>query len=98
LSTLRGLNDLGQSVWLQGLRRDFLMDGSFAALIDRDGVSGLSSNPAIFARALDESTLYHADIDKSARAGDDAAQTYERLIVDDIRRAADMLEPAYYTS
>lgn len=98
MSTLRGLNDLGQSVWLDDLRRDFLMDGSFAALIERDGVSGLTSNPAIFARALDESTLYDVDIYKSTRAGDDAAQTYERLIVDDIRGAADLLRPTYDTS
>lgn len=94
-SSLRRLNEFGQSVWLDDLRRDFLEDGSFAALIDADGLSGLTSNPAIFARAIDESARYAADIEQYARAGDDATRIYERLIVDDIRRAADLLRPTY---
>lgn len=94
-NALRTLNELGQSVWLDDLRRDFLVDGTLASLIDQDGVSGLTSNPAIFAHAIDATDLYDADIEKYARAGDDAVTIYERLIVDDIQRAADLLRPSY---
>ena len=98
MSALRRLNGLGQSVWLDDLRRDFLLDGTLEALIDQDGVSGLTSNPAIFAHALGATDLYDADIDKHARAGEAAATIYERLIVDDIQRAADLLRPAHDAS
>lgn len=98
MNALRTLNDLGQSVWLDDLRRDFLIDGTLAVLIDQDGVSGLTSNPAIFAHAIDATNLYDADIDKHARTGADATTIYERLIVDDIQRAADLLRPTYDAS
>ena len=94
-SPLRTLNKLGQSVWLDDLRRDFLADGTLATLIDEDGVSGLTSNPAIFAQAIDATDLYDVDIEKYARSGDDAVTIYERLIIDDIQRAADLLRPIY---
>lgn len=94
-SSLHTLNKLGQSVWLDDLRRDFLADGTLAALIDQDGVSGLTSNPAIFAHAIDSTDLYDADIEKYARTGVDAITIYERLIIDDIQRAADLLRPIY---
>ncbi|HNP35807.1 MAG TPA: transaldolase [Woeseiaceae bacterium] len=97
-SPLRTLNELGQSVWLDDLRRDFLIDGTLAALIDQDGVSGLTSNPAIFANALDTTDLYDADIERYARSGDDAETIYERLIIDDIQQAADLLRPRYEAS
>lgn len=97
-STLRALHDLGQSVWLDDLRRDYLTGGTLSELIDKDGVSGLTSNPAIFARAIDETDLYDADIERYARAGDDAASIYARLIVEDIQRAADLLRPTYEAS
>ncbi len=95
MSPLRTLNELGQSVWLDDLRRDYLVDGTLASLIEQDGVSGLTSNPAIFAHAIDATDLYDADIQKYARAGDNAVTIYERLIIDDIQRAADQLRPHY---
>ena len=94
-SSLRTLNELGQSVWLDDLRRDFLADGTLATLIDEDGVSGLTSNPAIFAQAIDATDLYDVDIEKFARTGADAVTIYERLIIDDIQRAAELLRPIY---
>lgn len=97
-SPLGTLHDLGQSVWLDDLRRDFLADGTLAELIESDGVSGLTSNPAIFARAIDETELYDSDIERYARSGDDAATIYERLIIEDIQCAADRLRPSYEAS
>lgn len=95
VNTLRQLRKLGQSVWLDDLRREFFADGTLAELIDQDGISGITSNPAIFERAIADTDLYDAEIEASARAGIDAQGIYEKLIVADTRRAANLLEPIY---
>lgn len=94
-NTLRQLQKLGQSVWLDDLRREFFVDGTLARLIDQDGISGVTSNPAIFERAIADTNMDDAEIEAYARTGIDAQGIYEQLIVADIRRAADLLEPIY---
>ncbi|MEQ8486751.1 MAG: transaldolase [Pseudomonadales bacterium] len=92
---LRRLRELGQSVWLDDLRRDYLEDGTLRGLIERDAVTGITTNPAIFARAVRESGGYRADIARRARAGAALGEIYEGLVVDDVRRAADLLRGVY---
>ena len=95
---LRRLAALGQSVWLDDIRRAWLADGTLARLIEQDGVSGLTSNPAIFERSITKDPDYDEAIAAARRAGISAAALYEELAVDDIRRAADLLLPVYQAS
>jgi transaldolase len=97
-SPLQQLAALGQSVWLDDIRRAWLEDGTLARLIEHDSVSGLTSNPAIFERSISQDPDYDDAIAAARRAGISAAALYEALAVDDIRRAADLLLPVYQTS
>jgi transaldolase len=95
---LQRLATLGQSVWLDDIRRAWLADGTLARLTEQDGVSGLTSNPAIFERSITQDPDYDEAIAAARRAGISAAALYEELAVDDIRRAADLLRPVYERS
>jgi transaldolase len=95
---LQQLITRGQSVWLDDIRRAWLTDGTLARLIEHDGVSGLTSNPAIFERSISQAPDYDDAIAAARRAGISGAALYEVLAVDDIRRAADLLQPVYLAS
>ena len=58
MNPLRQLQAQGQAVWLDYIRRDILLDGSLQRMVQEDGVSGVTSNPAIFQKAIGESDLY----------------------------------------
>lgn len=92
---LRELNSLGQSVWFDYIRRGQLTSGHLQQLIDEDGVSGVTSNPSIFEKAIAGSSDYDEAIRKLVREGEDAAAIFESLAVDDIRAAADLFRPIY---
>jgi transaldolase / glucose-6-phosphate isomerase len=90
---LKDLRTFGQSLWLDYIRRHLLASGELGRLLSEDGVSGVTSNPSIFEKAIAGSTDYDEAI---ARATDTAATTiYERLAIDDIRHAADVLRPVF---
>jgi transaldolase/glucose-6-phosphate isomerase len=93
---LNRLHDYGQAVWLDFLSRRFIAEGGLKKLIDKDGLTGVTSNPSIFEKAIDGSTDYDAQL-KAAVASDDcdAIALYERLAMEDIRHAADALRPVY---
>ena len=91
---LNRLHDLGQSIWLDYLRRDMLQGGEQARLIREDDLTGQTSNPTIFQKAIAESDLYDEDI-RTAGAGRDASSILESIIVEDIRSAADLFRPVY---
>ncbi|MCB1670684.1 MAG: hypothetical protein KDI29_06165 [Pseudomonadales bacterium] len=95
MNPLLQLKELGQSVWLDDLGRHYLDDGSLAALIHNDGVSGITSNPAIFNRAISQSGIYDAAIRSYAEQGDSSDAIYERLVIEDIQRAADLLRDTW---
>jgi transaldolase len=88
---LHRLEQLGQSVWLDYIDRGFVDGGELARVIDEDGVSGLTSNPAIFHKAITEHPEYERAIAALARDGLAAHEIYETLIIEDIRKAADAL-------
>jgi transaldolase len=92
---LRQLAEFGQSVWLDFIERRFLTTGTFASTIADDGVSGITSNPAIFYKAIVEQGDYQIAIDAMAHAGLQAHEIHEALMIDDIRRAADQLAGIY---
>ena len=88
----------GQSIWLDLLSRQLLESGELTRLCNQDGVSGVTSNPAIFEKAINGSDDYDADIRRLAEQGKSAAEVYEALTVADVRQAADLLRPIYDSS
>ncbi|MGA7567906.1 MAG: bifunctional transaldolase/phosoglucose isomerase [Terriglobales bacterium] len=90
------LNKFGQSIWLDYIRRDLLKSGELQRLITEDGLRGMTSNPAIFEKAIAGSTQYQDFLDSLANRTDlDARGRYELLAIRDIQDAADLLAPAY---
>jgi len=93
---LRALSALGQSVWLDSIRRGLIDNGDFAAMIETDDLRGVTSNPAIFEKAIAGSGDYQAALADLVRAGEqDPERLYEALALEDIRRAADCFRPVY---
>ena len=97
MNPLRQLQDQGQAVWLDYIRRDILLDGSLQRMVEEDGVSGVTSNPAIFQQAIGESDLYDRAIQEHVRTAIDGAveDLYEALVIEDIQLAASILMPVY---
>ncbi len=91
------LHNLGQSLWLDYIRRDLITSGKLQQLIDDDGLSGITSNPSIFEKALAENTLYDDDIREILAAEPEisAPTLFERLEVRDLQMAADTLRKVY---
>ncbi|MGH6613075.1 transaldolase [Sphingomonas sp.] len=94
------LNDLaakGQAVWLDFVDRKFLAAGGLQKLVDEDGLTGVTSNPSIFEKAMGQGDAYDAalaEYDK-ANPGASTMARYEHLAVQDIQAAADTLRPVY---
>jgi transaldolase/glucose-6-phosphate isomerase len=98
-SRLKNLSELGQAVWLDFLERGFLTDGSLKKLILEDGLTGVTSNPSIFEKAIGSSEVYKQEIKRLLENGDASTQEiYEHLAIADIRTAADLLQPVYERS
>jgi transaldolase len=89
------LRKLGQSVWLDDISRGMLADGSLARLIREDGVTGLTSNPAIFAHSMMHDSTYAAPIAQLVSKVSSAVELYEELALADLRAAAGLLRPLY---
>lgn len=92
---IKALADFGQSVWLDYIKRDLIVSGGLQRLVEQDGVSGLTSNPAIFEKAIAGGSEYDDLLVPLARKGLGAEAIYERLAVRDIQEAADVLRPVY---
>ena len=97
MNRLKALTEAGQAVWLDYIRRDLLTGGELARMVDEDGVTGVTSNPAIFQKAIGESDLYDAAVEKLLRARPDidTIGLYEELAIRDIQMAADVLRTVY---
>jgi len=97
MNSLREVEALGQSIWLDYMRRDLITTGKLQRLIDQDGISGITSNPTIFEKAISAGSDYDSSIQKILRSSPeiDSATLFEQLEVADIRMAADVLRPIY---
>ena len=93
-NSLQELQGLGQSVWFDNIRRGFINSGELQRLIDL-GVSGLTSNPSIFEKAITGSADYDEALLELALNDNDAVEIFERLAMEDIQAAADLLRPIY---
>jgi transaldolase/glucose-6-phosphate isomerase len=96
---LKELLNYGQSMWLDYIRRDLFTSGKLKQLIDDDGLRGMTSNPAIFEKAIADSSLYD-DFLKSlaSRADLDTTARFEQIAIRDIQDAADALRGVYEES
>src|SRR3569623_1631911 len=96
MNPVKELEKHGQAVWLDFLARGFIAKGDLKRLIETDGVKGVTSNPAIFEKAIGSSDEYDAPVGKALKRGDrTVADLFEQLAVEDIQRAADVLRPVY---
>jgi transaldolase len=97
MNPLREVEALGQSLWLDYMRRDLITTGKLQQMMDEDGISGITSNPTIFEKAISAGNDYDSSIRRILHTSTeiDSATLFERLEVEDIRGAADVLRPIY---
>lgn len=95
LNPLIELQIFGQSVWYDHLSRGLITSGELRKKIEEDGLRGVTSNPAIFEKAITGSTEYDEALKELARQGKSALEIYEALVIQDIQMASDLLQPIY---
>ncbi len=94
-NALLGLQKYGQSVWLDYIRRNIILNGELQKLIDQDGLRGITSNPSIFEKAIGGSNDYTDLLTQLGKQGLPTGEIYERIVVRDIQDSADKLLPVY---
>ena len=94
VTPIQSLREMGQSVWYDDISRAMIKSGALQELID-SGVTGLTSNPTIFHKAITESSDYDDELMSLADAGKDTREIFETMAIADIRDAADLLRPVF---
>src|ERR1700744_5702471 len=95
-SALRKLSAIGQSPWLDFIRRGFIADGSLKKLVEEDGLGGVTSNPSIFEKAMGSGADYDEEFKQLVANGPrDANEIHETLGVHDIQHATKVLRPVF---
>ncbi len=94
MNRIRQIQALGQAIWLDYISRDLLRSGELTSLVD-EGITGVTSNPAIFQKAIAGSAVYDDEIRELAAAGKSTLDIYETLAMADVGAAADCLRPVY---
>ena len=89
------IKDFGQSIWMDNLSRNIIESGELKNMIAQKGIRGITSNPAIFEKAIAGNAIYDADIEAGISAGKSVMETYESLVFKDIRDACDIFMPVY---
>lgn len=95
MAKLTQIRALGQSIWWDDIQRGLLVSGQLKQMVEEDGLSGLTSNPAIFEKAIAGSHDYDEAIRALAEAGRSTSEIYSALTIEDITLAADVLRPVY---
>jgi transaldolase len=90
-SRLHELSELGQSVWIDSLSREWLRTGELQRLVDEDAVVGVTSNPTIFQKAMSDGEWYDEQLRGVLAETDDLREAFFQLAFDDIREACDLL-------
>jgi transaldolase len=99
MNRLEALHEAGVSIWLDMLSRDLLAEGTFAAMIADDAVTGATSNPTIFAKAIAGTDRYDGQLWAAAREGVvDRQELFFEIALEDVRSAADLLAPTFRSS
>jgi transaldolase len=94
-SKVKRIHDFGQSIWLDFIDREIIKSGQLKDLIDNDGVRGVTSNPAIFEKAISSSSDYDADILELSKQTQNYEDLFYQLAVKDIQAAADIFQVVY---
>jgi len=97
INPLKQVENLGQSIWLDYIRRDLMVSGELRRLIDNDGLRGMTSNPSLFEKAIVDGHDYDADIRSMSLERRDAKAIYEALTRRDVQMAADEFRSLYNT-
>lgn len=95
VSKVKQIHEFGQSIWLDFIDRKFIVSGGLQKLIDADGVKGVTSNPAIFEKAISNSSDYNADIAEHSKGDITNEEIFFKLAISDVRQACDILWPVY---
>lgn len=98
MNPLKQLQQHGQSPWLDDLQRSLVAGGGLRRLIEDDGIAGVTSNPSILEKAIARGAEYQADMRALRRERLAAQDVYERIVIDDVRGAADALADVYQGS
>nr|MBI3613000.1 bifunctional transaldolase/phosoglucose isomerase [Nitrospirota bacterium] len=98
MNPLVQLREFGQSPWYDYIRRGLITSGELKALVDNDGLMGVTSNPSIFEKAIGGSTDYNQALKQIASSVTGIKEIYETLAVRDIQDAADLMHPVYEQS
>jgi transaldolase len=94
-SPILQIKEFGQSIWMDNLSRDAIQSGELKEMIASRDIHGITSNPAIFQKAIAGNKIYDADIAAGARANKSVMEIYESLVFEDIRNACDIFLPVY---
>lgn len=89
------LHEHGQSVWMDNLSRDIIQSGQLAEMVQNQGIRGITSNPAIFEKAIAGNAIYDSAIATGIKSGKSINDIYEDLVFADIQGAADILKPVF---
>ena len=92
---IQQLNEFGQSIWLDYIRRQMITSGELRRFIEEDGLKGVTSNPAIFEKAIAGNNDYDEAIQGLARQNKSVEDIYQALTVEDVQMAADVFAPVY---
>jgi len=95
MNNLKNIHDLGQSIWLDFFDRRLMDSGQLQKMIDEDSLSGITSNPSIFDKAVTSSSDYDADIKKLSGENKSNEEIFFGFAAKDISRATDILKPVY---
>lgn len=98
MNPLRQLGEVGQSPWYDYIRRSLMTSGQLATLIEQDALMGMTSNPAIFEKAIAGSSDYDDELAALVKEGRGVQSMYETLAVHDIQAAADALNPVFQST
>ncbi len=98
MSAIQQLHDLGQSLWLDNITRQLIVDGGLERYIQQFHITGLTSNPTIFDAAIGAGDAYDAGIREKALAGESGERLFIELALEDLRAAADQFRPAHESS
>ncbi|HSJ89339.1 MAG TPA: transaldolase family protein, partial [Anaerolineales bacterium] len=92
---LLDLQSFGQSIWMDFISRGTISSGQLQRWIEEDGISGVTSNPSIFEKAIAESDDYDESIRDLSLKSMSSEEIFRSLTVEDIQRVADLLRPTY---
>lgn len=95
MNAIKQIAELGQSLWLDNLSRGLIRQGTLSRLIRDDGVTGLTSNPAIFHNAISNGAEYADDLARGKQTEPDPERRYESLVIPDIQAACDLMRPVF---